>query len=122
MIVRRAAVLVAAASALLAGCSTSRSGDALPTSTTPPPTSTPTSTTVSSTAGASSGCGYQGTPDDPAPAGKDVGLPTGSEPATGSVTLRSNQGDIKITLAGAAPCTVRSFTHLAGKKYFDGTP
>lgn len=37
--------------------------------------------------------------------------------------LKTNRGTITIELDGAkAPCTVASFRHLAGLKYFDGTP
>jgi cyclophilin family peptidyl-prolyl cis-trans isomerase len=108
---RHAAILAMAALTLLPGCSTSRSGSA-----------PPTSTTSTSAAAQPSGCQFQAEPSDPAPPGKDVGLPTGSEATSGSVALHTNQGDVKVALAGAAPCTVRSFVHLAEKKYFDNTP
>lgn len=115
---RAAAIAVAAGVLLLSACTTSRSGGALPPST----TSTPAPTTVSSGAN-TSGCAYQADPRDPAPPGKDVGLPTGSEPTTGSLVLRTNQGELKVAFAGtAAPCTVRSFAHLADKKFLDNTP
>jgi cyclophilin family peptidyl-prolyl cis-trans isomerase len=120
MISRRAALMAAAGIVLLSGCSVSRSGDALPPST----TSTPTGTTVSAPPSGSgpSGCSYRAEPSDPAPPGKDVGLPSGTEPTVGSVALRTNQGEIKVAFSGtAAPCTVRSFAHLAEKKFFDNT-
>ncbi len=103
-----AAILAMAAIALLPACTTSNPG-----------TAAPTSTTASSTP-APSKCSYQ--PKDPTADDKDAGLPTGSESTAGSVTLRTNQGEIKISLSGtAAPCTVRSFVHLVEKQYFDGT-
>jgi peptidyl-prolyl cis-trans isomerase B (cyclophilin B) len=57
---------------------------------------------------------------------KDVGLPPdpASTPKTGSPTfaLTTSQGAITIKLDPAkSPCTVQSFTFLAGKKFFDGT-
>lgn len=108
----RIATVMVAGIALLSGCTTSRSG---------PPAATTGSTTPAS--GGTSGCSFEATPGDPAPQGKDVGQPTGSEPTTGSVTLRTNQGEIKIALqGGGAPCTVRNFVHLALKKYFDNSP
>jgi cyclophilin family peptidyl-prolyl cis-trans isomerase len=121
MVLLRAATVAVAGMVLLSGCSSSRSGGALPPST----ASTPASTTVSAPPSGSgtSGCSYQADPRDPAAPGKDVGLPTGTEPTTGSVLLRTNQGEVKVALAGtAAPCTVRSFAHLAEKKFFDNTP
>lgn len=112
-----AAVLVTAAVALLSGCA-SRSGGAAS-----PPASTSGTTAAATTTPGAAGCGYEATPADPAPAGKDVGLPTGTEPTTGSVALHTTQGDITIALTGStAPCTVRSFAHLVGKKYYDGSP
>jgi peptidyl-prolyl cis-trans isomerase B (cyclophilin B) len=55
-----------------------------------------------------------------------VGLP--SDPAhtpdrgKAKVTLKTNQGDIPLVLDRAkAPCAVRSFTHLAHRKYYDNT-
>jgi peptidyl-prolyl cis-trans isomerase B (cyclophilin B) len=53
-----------------------------------------------------------------------VGLPPGlanDKPA--SVVLTTNSGAVTITLTvDAAPCTTRSFVHLAGKKFYDNTP
>ncbi|MEU8620345.1 peptidylprolyl isomerase [Streptomyces sp. NPDC048623] len=42
--------------------------------------------------------------------------------ATYTMALKTNVGDIKVTMdAAKAPHTVNSFKHLADKKYFDGT-
>ncbi|WP_306327973.1 peptidylprolyl isomerase [Streptomyces venezuelae] len=42
--------------------------------------------------------------------------------ATYAMALKTNEGDITITMdAAKTPRTVNSFHHLAGKKYFDGT-
>jgi cyclophilin family peptidyl-prolyl cis-trans isomerase len=58
---------------------------------------------------------------------KDVGLPPNPEAttATGTSTLlmKTNQGDLTLTLdRAAAPCAAESFVHLAVKKFFDGSP
>lgn len=70
-------------------------------------------------------CGYQETPSEPA--AKPAGLPDDPKttPNTGTVQvkLKTDQGDIPLTLDRAkAPCTVQSFLHLVDKKYYDGTP
>ncbi len=53
-----------------------------------------------------------------APSVKDV-VKTG----TVQVVLKTNQGDLTVTLdRAAAPCTVNSFVSLASQKYFDKTP
>jgi peptidyl-prolyl cis-trans isomerase B (cyclophilin B) len=70
-------------------------------------------------------CQY--TQDTTGKAAKDVGMPTDPKPTpnagTTTVTLKTNQGDIPLTLDKAkAPCTVQSFVYLATKKYFDATP
>jgi peptidyl-prolyl cis-trans isomerase B (cyclophilin B) len=72
-------------------------------------------------------CKYTTTPGTPAPTGKNVGVPPDPKPTpnTGMVTvdLKTNQGDIPVTLNRAeAPCTVQSFLHLAQTKFFDNTP
>jgi peptidyl-prolyl cis-trans isomerase B (cyclophilin B) len=68
-------------------------------------------------------CRYSPTPDSPA--AKNVGTPGNDRaPASGTVrvTLKTDQGDIPITLDRAkAPCAVQSFLFLTTKKYFDGT-
>ncbi|MGC4857157.1 peptidylprolyl isomerase [Micromonospora sp. DT4] len=39
------------------------------------------------------------------------------------MTLSTNQGPIGLTLdRAAAPCTVQSFLHLVGKRFYDRTP
>jgi peptidyl-prolyl cis-trans isomerase B (cyclophilin B) len=57
---------------------------------------------------------------------KDVGRPpNGKVAVTGTVTVNvtTSQGDMTFSLDRAkAPCTVNSFTYLAGKKYYDNTP
>jgi cyclophilin family peptidyl-prolyl cis-trans isomerase len=113
----RAATVAVAAITLLSACSTSKTGAAAP------PSSTPASTPAGTSSSApSSTCSYQADPGQPASPGKDVGLPTGNEPVDGTILLRTNHGNIQIKLNGAAPCTVRSFVHLAEKQYFDNTP
>ena len=72
-------------------------------------------------------CKYTSTPSQPAPKGKDEGLPTDPKPTpntgTVGVDLQTSQGDIPLTLDRAeAPCTVQSFAYLAQKGYFDATP
>jgi peptidyl-prolyl cis-trans isomerase B (cyclophilin B) len=72
-------------------------------------------------------CKYQTTPANPAPSGKDVGLPAdpAATPKTGAaqVTLKTTQGDIPLTLNRAgAPCTVQSMLHLVTAKFLDNTP
>ncbi|GAA0285427.1 hypothetical protein GCM10009527_096840 [Actinomadura nitritigenes] len=55
---------------------------------------------------------------------KDVGTPpaTAKLPATVRAELKTNLGTVDMDLDGAkAPCTVNSFTYLAGKKFYDGT-
>ena len=57
---------------------------------------------------------------------KNVGQPpNGKVATTGTVTVNvaTTRGDMTFALDRAkAPCTVNSFTYLAGKKYFDNTP
>lgn len=62
-----------------------------------------------------------------APASKPVEPPhTGkvpTDPATVSVSMVTNQGNIGLQLDNAkAPCTVNSFASLAGKNFFNDTP
>lgn len=66
-------------------------------------------------------------PASPAPAAKAVKPPrTGkipTDPATVSVSMATNQGNIGLLLANnESPCTVNSFASLVGQKYFDKTP
>ncbi|MET8525217.1 peptidylprolyl isomerase [Micromonospora sp. NPDC005172] len=70
-------------------------------------------------------CAYTETPDEPA--ARPVPLPPDPRrtPDRGSVrvTLATNQGPIGLTLdRAAAPCTVQSFLHLVGKRFYDRTP
>jgi peptidyl-prolyl cis-trans isomerase B (cyclophilin B) len=89
------------------------------------PTSSP-STSPSAAAQTTGGpCKYAQTPGEPA--AKPVDLPTDPSPTpnqgTVAVTLKTEQGDIPITLDRAeAPCTVQSFVHLAQAKFYDGSP
>nr|WP_246257589.1 peptidylprolyl isomerase [Amycolatopsis anabasis] len=69
-------------------------------------------------------CQYTETPDEP-PA-RPVSLPPDPRrtPSHGTVTVRlkTNQGDIPLTLARSkAPCTVQSFLHLARHRFYDRT-
>ena len=83
---------------------------------------------VPAASGTSTGpCQYDATSAQPAPAGKAFGLPADPNPTpntgTVTVTLRTTQGDIPMTLNRAqAPCTVQSFVFLAQKTFFDNTP
>jgi peptidyl-prolyl cis-trans isomerase B (cyclophilin B) len=77
--------------------------------------------TTAATTAAAGTCGFvkAGT------AAKDVGTPPSTGvPHTGSsqATITFGTGPLTATLDTAkAPCTVNSFSYLAGKKYFDGT-
>ena len=70
-------------------------------------------------------CGYTSTPEEPA--AKPVELPGDATPTpnagTVKVTLKTNQGDVPLTLDRAkAPCTVQSIEHLMRSKFYDETP
>jgi peptidyl-prolyl cis-trans isomerase B (cyclophilin B) len=70
------------------------------------------------------GCAFEETPTRKA--AKDVGLPDDPKDTpkdgTVSVKLRTNQGEIPLTLDRAkAPCAAQSFLHLTKAKFFDGT-
>ncbi|WP_342671418.1 peptidylprolyl isomerase [Nonomuraea candida] len=56
---------------------------------------------------------------------KDVGMPptkVKTEPATKTMTLETNLGDIVVELNNAkAPCTTNSLEFLASKKYYNGS-
>ena len=83
---------------------------------------TPSATPSASTAAAKGDCTYTkgGSPT------KNVGQPPNGKVSTsGTVTVdvATTRGDMTFALDRAkAPCTVNSFTYLAGKKYFDNTP
>ncbi|HST65725.1 MAG TPA: peptidylprolyl isomerase [Mycobacteriales bacterium] len=80
-------------------------------------------TPSASTAPVKGECTYS---KDSAAATKDVGQPpNGKVATTGTVTatVSTTQGDMTFVLdRSKAPCTVNSFTYLAGKKYYDNTP
>lgn len=124
---RRVAFACAAVTALfgLAACGSSSSG--LPAAAASAPAA-PAPTASASAPAAPSGsvhCDYVATPDQPAPAGHNVGLPpvNASKSGTVNVVLHTSQGDIPITMPRAqAPCTVASFDFLAGKGFFNQSP
>ena len=93
-------------------------GNDSPTAAAPTPSASPSA----STAAAKGDCTYTkgGT------AIKNVGQPANGKVTTsGTVTVdvATTQGNMTFALDRAkAPCTVNSFTYLAGKKYFDNTP
>jgi peptidyl-prolyl cis-trans isomerase B (cyclophilin B) len=65
-------------------------------------------------------------PASPEPASKQVAPPNSgkvpTDPATVSVSMSTNQGNIGLTLDNAkAPCTVNSFASLAQKGFFNDT-
>jgi peptidyl-prolyl cis-trans isomerase B (cyclophilin B) len=112
---------------LVAGCGQSAGGTASAggTGTTPTTTIATTTSAVPPLTTGSAQCAYTATPDQPAPAGHQEGLPPTTAPRAGTVTvtLHTSQGDIPITMPRAkAPCTVASFAYLAGKSYFTNTP
>ena len=98
---------------LAAGCGSKGSASAAPT--------TGSSTTGSSiTSSSTTNCSY---PADGQPA-KPVSAPPAAEPSSGAATaeLVLNSGTVTLTLdRNRTPCTVGSFTHLAGAGYFDNT-
>ncbi len=66
-------------------------------------------------------------PASPEPASKPVAAPNSgkvpTDPATVSVSMATNQGNIGLVLDNAkAPCTVNSFASLAQKGFFNDTP
>ncbi len=123
--------MVAVAVTLLAGCSNNEEAAAPTTSALRPPAATsapsepsePTGSSAPGEPGVPGECEFTVTPDE-APA-KPVQPPAADTPApaTATVTLRTNNGDITLTLDGTrAPCTTQSMLHLAASKYFDGSP
>ncbi|HEX5114327.1 MAG TPA: peptidylprolyl isomerase [Pseudonocardiaceae bacterium] len=119
------AAAVTALLGLLAGCSNATGGSAVASrgSATLPPSAGLSAPAVP--AGGSAKCDFTATPDQPAPAGHAEGLPpsTADRSGTVTITLHTTAGDVPISMPRAqAPCTVASFTFLAGKGYFDKTP
>jgi peptidyl-prolyl cis-trans isomerase B (cyclophilin B) len=54
--------------------------------------------------------------------GTKAKLPPSEPKAVDALTIKTNRGDIKLTLTpDTAPCTVNSFASLAEQGYFDGT-
>jgi peptidyl-prolyl cis-trans isomerase B (cyclophilin B) len=110
------ALSVLAVVAVVAGIAVANSGGKKKTTLATQPSATPTASKVP--AGT---CAYNAAG---ASSKKITGLPAATPAAKGAVkvALTSNRGAIDLTLDGAkAPCTVNSFTFLAGQKYFDGT-
>jgi peptidyl-prolyl cis-trans isomerase B (cyclophilin B) len=111
-----AALLVAAA--LLAGCSTTRTGGPAEPSDTPadePASSVPAADESDEAGGGD--CEYVLNPADPA----RFGLPPDEDSDATTVTFRTNRGDLSISLADDVPCTVRSFVHLAESGFYNST-
>lgn len=107
---------------LLSGCSNSEQA-ADPTISSASKPAGPSPSAADSAAAKPGECVYAPTPGQ-APA-KPVEPPTADSSAatTGTITLKTNNGDIKLTLdPAAAPCTTRSMLHLAAAKYYDGSP
>ncbi|HEY5150864.1 MAG TPA: peptidylprolyl isomerase [Mycobacterium sp.] len=108
---------------------TSTAASSSPTSSAPGgPTSAPPATgglpAFKASANLGANCQY---PASPEPASKQVAPPNSgkvpTDPATVSVSLSTNQGNIGLILDNAkAPCTVNSFASLAQKGFFNDTP
>ena len=113
-----AGILVAGCGSATAGTASGSTGSTSTNAVTSAPASAPPSTGTAQ-------CDFQKTPGQPAPSGKDEGVPPSAAPRAGtvSVTLHTSAGDIPLTMPRAeAPCTVASFAFLAGKGYFSHTP
>ncbi|SDZ32982.1 peptidyl-prolyl cis-trans isomerase B (cyclophilin B) [Micromonospora pattaloongensis] len=87
---------------------------------TPPPAAAP------SASAAPTGCVWTETPaDQRSPTTKDVGLPTTTTPPTSGtqvMNLDTNFGKIAVTMdLSKSPCSAAAFSHLASKKFWDGT-
>jgi peptidyl-prolyl cis-trans isomerase B (cyclophilin B) len=90
-----------------------------------PAAATSTTTTAPAAQTTAGPCKYTTTPEEPAARPVDAPADPDPTPNTGTVafTLRTNNGDIPLTLDRArAPCTVQNFEHLVKAKFFDGTP
>jgi len=80
--------------------------------------------TTSASADTGGACKYVKSDPSTNPNLKDVGVPSGDVPTTGTqaVTMSTNYGDIGLTLDQAkAPCAAGAITYLAKQKFFDGT-
>lgn len=94
------------------------SGDSTTTASTPPSETPPDAKTTSGP------CKFSSNPAKPA--SKPVDVPPDVDPTpnagTAKVTVKTNQGDIPLTLDRAkAPCTTEAIEHLVKAKYYDGT-
>lgn len=94
--------------------------------TTRSPAASPSVSPSVSASAAAAGCTYTKSAEK---ASRVVGLPTYDKAKAASyrkpftATLKTNKGDVVITLAAdKAPCTANSFRHLVTKKFYDGTP
>jgi peptidyl-prolyl cis-trans isomerase B (cyclophilin B) len=111
---RFAAAGLLVAAVLAAGCSTRTGGEAV--SSTSAPSTSRAATPSAGDAGDS--CRFVESPGQDAPAG----LPPDEDVTASQVVLATDSGTVTIALqADDAPCTVRSFVHLTGKKFYDGT-
>lgn len=90
------------------------------------PSDTSTSTTPAEPAKTTEGaCKYTSTPAEPAAKPVEVPEDPAAKVTTGTVavTLKTNNGDIPLTLDRAkAPCTVQSIEHLVKAKFYDNSP
>jgi len=112
---RRLTATLLVAAALLAGCTTTRTGGAAEPSDGPEETASSDPATDQADEGGD--CQYVQNPAEPAP----VGLPPDGDTDATTVTFRTSEGDMSIALADDVPCTVRSFVHLADSGFYDGT-
>lgn len=110
---RRIAAAGLLVATVLTGCSTRTGGEAVSGTSAPS-----TSAGSESAAAGDADCRFVETPGQPAPAG----LPPDGDVAATQVVLATDSGPVTIALTpDDAPCTVRSFVHLTGKKFYDGT-
>ncbi len=105
---RRVAAALLVAAAVVTGCTT-RIGEPAEPSDAPGETA--------SSVPAADGCAYVESPAEPAPAG----LPPDQDSDATTVTFETSEGAMSISLADDVQCTVRSFVHLAGSGFYDGT-
>ncbi len=119
--------LLPVAGLLALGLGACSSTDVGPSSTVPAPASSPPPSTsgqqAPSSAAAQGTCSF--TAESAPTGGKIPGLPATTRDTGGkdvTATIVTSSGTVKARLLGSkAPCTVASFTHLAQKKFFDGT-